>query len=102
MTDFIQRMANINTLSFQMIDKLTDYQLKRMKGYTDMMLKRVNDFSDVNDPITMRNYIFQQNEFIRDMLSSVNGDNRELAEIINEYSDKIRTGMFGDKDKKDD
>ncbi len=97
MANFIERMANFNSMSFEMIDSLTDYQIKRMRVYTDLMVKRVNDFSNVNNPAAMKEYIMQQNDFIREMMLNVNTDNKELADLINTYSEKISSEMLSDK-----
>lgn len=87
---FIEQMANINSNSFDLIEALTDYQIKRMKKYTELMAGRVSDFSDIRDTNGLRDYLVDQNDFVRQILHNVNQDNKELASIIQGYSDKIR------------
>ncbi len=87
---FIEQLANINSTSFDLIESLTDYQLKRMKSYTTLMASRVSDFSEIKDTNGLREYLVDQNDFVRQILHNVNQDNKELATLIQEYSEKIR------------
>ncbi len=87
---FIEQLANINSTSFELIESLTDYQLKRMKSYTNLMASRVSDFSEIKDTNGLREYLVDQNDFVRQILHNVNLDNKELATLIQEYSEKIR------------
>lgn len=87
---FIEQLANINSTSFELIESLTDYQLKRMKSYTNLMASRVSDFSEIKDTNGLREYLVDQNDFVRQILHNVNLDNKELASLIQEYSEKIR------------
>ncbi len=87
---FIEQLANINSTSFELIESLTDYQLKRMKSYTNLMASRVSDFSEIKDTNGLREYLVDQNDFVRQILHNVNLDNKELATLIQQYSEKIR------------